>query len=185
MEPLKTVIYKEREIKIYQDERIESPREWNNLGKIVIISREYDERLNEEQFSSMEELKKAMIKTNNIPIFYDERIGLYISDEENCNGYIYVSNAMIIKEYGSINEENFKKARKCMKEEIKIYNKYIQGEVYAYTTDNDSCCGYYSIDDLLTDAKNGIDYDIEQERKNKISKTKQLVKNHVGLLYRK
>ncbi len=91
-------------------------------------------------------------------------------------GYYYVTREKIIEEYGDDSKESREKARKCMQQEVELYDNYLTGEVYGYVIEdymiNESCWGYYGDDGLrfdgveaymITDAKGVIDSAIKHE----------------------
>lgn len=74
-------------------------------------------------------------------------------------GYIYTDKKTIIDNFGNC-EDWKKKAAQIFKEEIKIYNQFLSGEVYAFREyiqeeegadfeDLDSCYGFYEPSDVL------------------------------------
>lgn len=84
-------------------------------------------------------------------------------------GFVYVSHADIIKEYGSLDLE---KAEKVLIAEVKEYDHYLCGEVYGYRIEDeneeelDSCWGFLGdYEYCLEEARGSADYWAEQKRK--------------------
>jgi len=71
-----------------------------------------------------------------------------------------------------------------------LYQSWAFGDVYWYQIDDDgdTCSGFYGLDHeksgLLEYAKNAIDCQLDQERRDKLAHTKAMIKNHVPLQYR-
>lgn len=71
---------------------------------------------------------------------------------------------------------------------IKSYNIYLSGEVYGYTSNISSCWGFYGeegYNEMITEAKKEIDYEIDKRRKEHYNKLKNYIKKRVPIIYRK
>jgi hypothetical protein len=76
-------------------------------------------------------------------------------------GFIYTSRKKAIAEWGNkvCTAKVKEMATKCLKEEVKTYDQFLQGEVYGYVIEDkdgneiDSCWGFYGKDDLIAEAK--------------------------------
>ena len=66
---------------------------------------------------------------------------------------------------------------------IETFNAYLNGEVYGYVVDDyeDSCWGYYSVEDAIGEAKSIVDWKIEEEKKQHFKQLKTWIKNKVPL----
>jgi len=86
-------------------------------------------------------------------------------------GFIYVSKTKIREEY---DWKNITKARihlveKYLKGEIETQSQWCNGEVYGYMVEgedcDDSCWGYYGIEDMILEVKSVIDASIQHREK--------------------
>jgi len=174
----KTTITTEPRLKITYEEDPESPREWSNLGYFITQDRNYyspdkHEELQElvkecgeSATSQADHIKtiemnwnKVMHKDNKILAIYPVvkyehsgvayRLGTIHGFDYSNNGF-YIITEQTQKEVGT-EEKDFEKV---IKDEIDIYNKYVNGEVYRFmlfTKDGeleDSCGGFYDIEDI-------------------------------------
>jgi len=190
MGPIETIEYKGFNILVHQDDFFElnGPRDWDNLGHMVCIHRNYD--LGDKHEMDHDEII-ALTERGDVEylwLFLLDHSGLWMSTSKfACDpggwdtsrvGIIYVTHEDIKKEYGRVTKTTIKKAYKLMKGEVETYNQYLTGEVYGFTIEpladteiecNDSCWGYYGYDyamkEMVAEAKSSIDYAIEQHQK--------------------
>lgn len=154
---------------IYTDYDCESPREWDNLGHLILFGREtraYGDRHNYRDF---DELITALGKTKRIqyPVYAYVHSGVTFSlsdfgdpwDSGMC-GLIYITYDEIEKEYGKVDETTIAKAKIVLQGEIETLDMYARGEVYGFRlfefdTEIDSCWGFYGdygIKDIIAEA---------------------------------
>jgi len=77
--------------------------------------------------------------------------GFYCPWDSGQVGYIYVSKDKVKSEYGwkYLTKERIEKIESYLKSEVEIYNYYVMGRVYGYTStcdlcgEEDSCWGFY------------------------------------------
>lgn len=90
---------------------------------------------------------------------------------DSCQvGWIYITPEEIKKEYSveNINDELKKKVIDLLRNEVKIYDQYLTGDIYGYSIDepiNDSCWGFFGDhieSGLLDEAKGNIDYYLKE-----------------------
>jgi len=101
-------------------------------------------------------------------------------------GFIYVMHSQIRKEYSvtEITPELLEKVEKILEGEVETYSDYLEGNVYGYKTENDSCWGYFGNSGLkqaIADAKEYIDWEIADKLKKHLGKLKAQLKNKVPL----
>lgn len=112
-------------------------------------------------------------------------------DDDELDALYYVDNERL-KHWGA---EGFgdKRIEQWLKDDIKMYNDWLQGYVYRYVIyglngeDFDACGGYIGEDAddyAIKEAKDIIDGYLKRKQKEKQSMVKQLIKNHVPLQYR-
>lgn len=172
----KTTTTTEPRLVIRYDQSPESPREWSNLGFFITVDRNYNSPDKNEHFERIvretgneatsqdehmklikerieEETEEKIVKI--YPITKYEHGGVAYSlghragfDYSN-NGF-YIITEVLAKELG-VEPEDFEKV---IKQEIAVYNKYVNGEVYGFTLYDeagevqDSCWGFYDIEDI-------------------------------------
>lgn len=171
-----STIYKEIEgeegvMKIFFDESPESPREWDNLGKMVCFHRRYSlgdaHHYRSSNYNGWEELAQAIMRDYNIaimlPMYMYDHSGITISTtpfscpwDSGQIGWIFATKEDVRKEFGvkRISKKMIERVEKILLAEVEIYDKYLTGEVYGYILENkegeqvDSCWGFYSIEDM-------------------------------------
>lgn len=154
-------------LKIEHDSFTDSPREWDNLGTVVVFHKNYDfgdkTNLNSSMFEGWCELKDHLINELNakicLPIYMYDHSGITISTSPfGCKwdsgqvGYIYVSNTRIIEEYGDDSEDSIKKATDVLEAEIKILDQYLTGDVYSFTLVKEVTCDLGHIHEEIIDS---------------------------------
>ena len=186
--------YRGHEIEIKTDENAESPREWDNIGEMVCFHRRYD--LGDEHKFTVEEVKDISDRKDVIalPLYLYDHSGITISCKPfSCPwdsgqvGIIFADYEKIRKEFSvtRVGAKLREKVRKILISEVETYDKFLRGEVYGYVTEDDSCWGYYSEEEAITEAKSVIDWRIKEAIKAHLAEVKAWIKNKVGLQYRK
>lgn len=168
METVKTVTLEDgKKLEIFQTDT-ESPREWDNLGKMVCFHSNYmlgDEHdYSKEDFNSWEELKDAIIEKENplaiLPLYLYDHSGITMNTTGfSCGwdsgqvGWIYVTKKQLeIIGTHMIDDETYpefvERLEKMLVNEVKTYDQYITGDVYGFHLKEDdeiidSCHGFY------------------------------------------
>jgi hypothetical protein len=140
---------KKYRIKIIQDNDPYSPRENDNLGKMVCFhgrynlgdKHDYDHR----DYSGWEEQREAISKNEDVcvilPLYLYDHSGITISTSPfSCPwdsgqvGWILVSKKKVREEYGvkRINQKLVEKVTGILEAEVKEYDQYLTGDVYGY-----------------------------------------------------
>jgi hypothetical protein len=164
-----------------------SPREWDNVGTMVCHHRRYDlgdRDINPENFHNFEEILEMIVEEEGSEIYW---LPLYLYDHSGITmstsstwfaamdsggwdwgtvGFIYVSEKKILESWmaDEMTDELKDKALECLKSEVEIYDNYIRGEVYRYAVEDadgnylDSCCGYFSAEDAMAEAKSSAEW---------------------------
>lgn len=156
-------------LKLVQDSITDSPREWDNLGKMICFHGRYDlgdkHNYNADDYSGWGEMEKAIIKEENpaviLPLYLYDHSGISISTSPfSCRwdsgqiGFVLVSKKQALEEYGGVRVSSKKKAKikSVVEAEIETYTKYVEGEVYGFeiVDENDdiidSCYGFFGYD---------------------------------------
>ena len=149
-------------IKIEYDSDSENPRDWSNLGEFLVSNRcRYCE--NESDLDIDEIDLKTLSKTHIIlPVSVYDHSGVSIYIGSPCDrwdsgqvGWYIVSKDKIRSEYNvkRISPKLRERVISYLESEVKTFNQWINGEVYSYTLyhngeEEDSCSGFYDIDDI-------------------------------------
>ena len=162
-------------LEIVYDQDSESPREWSNLGYFITVDRN---KYSPDQNKTLEVLVKnsgeeadsqnthiAMIKTG-LHLMGEEVLAIYPVTKyehggvsyslgtahgfDNSNNGFYIVTDKTAKELGTPS----KSFEKVIKQELEVYNKWCNGEVYGFRLydsfgdELDSCYGFYDIEDI-------------------------------------
>ena len=149
---------------VEQDEIIDSPREWDNLGTMVCFHGRYSLGDNNDydfnDYDSWEELKNAIIKEEDVaiilPLYLYDHSGITISHSPfSCKwdsgqiGWMFISKEKMREEY-SVKRVSIKlkeRVETYLIGELETYDQYLRGEVYWFKLESDeiddSCGGFY------------------------------------------
>jgi len=164
-------------VRVVQDCNPESPREWDNLGTMVCFHGRYNlgdkHTYSHRDYSGWEEIKKDIIKNENVgvilPLYMYDHSGITISTSPfSCRwdsgqiGFIFISKKKMLEEYGGkiVTQKLKERVKGYLENEVKVYDKYLTGEVYGYEVHHvtkiedeedselvESCFGYYGDED--------------------------------------
>lgn len=188
MEPIKTEEYKGYTIEIYQDEDPESPREWDNIGKMYCFHKRY--RLGDShdypssEFISWEEFRERLEDEFNIavilPLYLYDHSGVTMNtkgfscgwDSEQV-GWIFVEEEVVEEEYED-DPKALEKAEAYLLGEVKDYDDYLTGSVYGYVIEkiDESCWGFYGLDYCREEARQAIDWQVKEDQKLRAEMTR-------------
>jgi hypothetical protein len=172
----KTAITTEPLLVIEHDEDSTSPREWSNLGYFITVDSRYD---SPDKSVVLENIVKstgmgATSQADHIAMIIEE---IENTTEENvlaiypivkyehggvvyrlgsASGFDYSNNGFYIITDKTQKEVGVKKKdfEKVIKEELEVFNKWCNGDIYRFTLykDNgeleDSCSGFYSVEEI-------------------------------------
>lgn len=164
-------------VKIDYENYPENPREWDNLGKMVCVSKYsiYGDKhnYNHLDYNSFEEMEKDILKNEKVgvilPLYLYEHGGVCIRtspfscpfDSSGQIGFVYTTREEILKNFrGKILTQKLKTSiEERLKKEVEIYSQYINSEVYSFEILKgderiEYCGGYYDSDECM---KEGID----------------------------
>jgi len=184
--------YKGYNIEIDNDDDITSPRiDCDNLGTMVCFHRNYNlgdkgHDYRSGNYNSWDELQSAIVKDHTpaviLPLYLYDHSGITMNTtgfhcpwDSGQVGFIYVSKAKVREEYSTkrITKKILETVIKVLVSEVETYDQYLRGEIYSYVIEDsdeeviDSCCGFYGDyeEHCLPEAKNSVDYLIEQAKK--------------------
>jgi len=187
MEPIETIEYKGYEIKIYQDEGPQDPRENDNLGTMLCKHSRYNlGDYKKSKKMSAEEIKEYVQRKNviSLSLYLYDHSGLYLKSSRNGNpwcgrlpqghaefdsglvGFIAVTKDKILKEWSKkrMSKSLTEKAFKVLEAEVQEYADYLEGNVVGYMIkkdgeDIDSCWGFYP---EHNNGGNGFEYMVKE-----------------------
>jgi hypothetical protein len=170
-------------LKVVHDSSAESPREWDNLGKMICFHNRYNlgdkHNYNADDYSGWEEIKQAIIKKENpaviLPLYMYDHSGIAISTSPfSCRwdsgqiGFVLASKKQALEEFGGVRVSSKKKVEieSIIKAEVETYTKYVEGEVYGFQIVNedyeviDGCYGFYGKDFATNGMLDYIDHNL-------------------------
>ena len=181
--------YRGYRIHLHFDDWPDSPREWGNLGTIIYKHPRYslgDIQIGgrDSEFATVDDARDFINRDDviSLPVYCYEHGAITINtsgyscpwDSGQC-GWIFVTKERLRKEYGvqRISKKIIETALEVMREEIKTFDTYIRGDVLGWEVldkeDTDlpleSCWGYYSEEDALTDAHDCVDWMVKRALK--------------------
>lgn len=176
-------------INVFHDELGDNPRDWDPLGTMICFHNRYDlgdkNDYNSDDFNGWESMMKAVEKDNGtcvfLPVYMYEHGNIALSTSRkypfDCQwdagrlGFIFVSKKDIRKEYGKAGKVEIEKAKTIMMNEVEIYSKYVSGECYLFSVEDEneenleSRGGFYDTDEALKEGLEAAEYladDIER-----------------------
>lgn len=186
MHPVDSEEYKGFRITFYQDEDAESPRDWDNLGRMVCWHKRYylgdcDRRgvcsaEDGTTFADPDDFHQWW-KANGrggilISLYLYDHSGITMSAapfscpwDSGQVGYIYVTRERMLREYGGkiVTAKTRERARACLLGEVETYDQFLTGDVYGYVIQEtggdreDSCWGFFGIDSVREEARAIVD----------------------------
>jgi hypothetical protein len=203
-EPLKVLDKDGLRIEVnFEEHPAFSPREWDNLTKMVCLHKRYqlgdDHRYTEDMFSSWGELRDEIERDHDVvaiePIYMYDHSGITISTspfrsswDSGQIGWIFITEERL--DTMGMKDEHRTEERfdKVIDSDIDVYDKYIRGEVYRFTVEDkktgeilDSCSGFYERDMALDEAKRIVETILDRRREARQEKLKALIENDVHL----
>jgi hypothetical protein len=170
--------YRDHRIEIHTDLNPMSPREWDNLGTMVLDHRRYnlpnEIDLDFDSCQDWSEVHHDLISQHGadviLPVYMLDHSGLSLSTisfndpwDSGQIGFIYCTRKDLQENFitEEISDEQYKLALDCLRGEVDTYGQYINGEVYGYIIyrndqEVDACWGFYG-DYALDEAKGIID----------------------------
>jgi hypothetical protein len=167
MEPIQVIQHLGYTIKVFIDEDPTNPRkDFDHLGKILYVSLQHelgDEKVNQEVIEDI--LQRDDIIA--LPVYAYIHSGVALSTtpfscrwDSGQSGIIYCELPTAQDEYPELSEDELKnQIFEIFKAEVEEYSKYLSGEVYGFVITEPTginehfCCGFYSLDDCISDAK--------------------------------
>lgn len=155
-------------IEIETDSDSDNPRNWDNLGEFCVSNRcrycknEYEDSDALSWYDEKDDFK-TLSKTHIVlPLSYYDHSGVSIYIGSPCDrwdsgrlGWYIVSKEKIKQEFNvkRISAKLKSRVIEYLENEVKTFNQWINNEVYSFTLyhngeEEDSCGGFYDIDDI-------------------------------------
>lgn len=154
---IKKLRIEDEELNIFQDPDPESPRDWDNLGKVVMFHKRYDFpnelKLRYEDFNGWKDLEKHLYENENaalvLPIFMLDHSGITIKCgsfndpwDSGQVGFICAIREDVKKSFGikRISKKTLRKIENILLNEIETFDKYLTGQVFGFNLDKITVC---------------------------------------------
>ena len=173
-------------LEIVVDEDGPNPRtDYDNLGTMVCRHKKYTLG----DINSDSDVERVMSEINEknaliVPIYMYEHSGIALKAspfndpwDSGQLGIIYVSHDNIVKEYGSLSEENIETAKKVLVGEVEEYSKYVNGETYGFQVLNEddevleSCYGFLGLDGVEDEGRYSLEEFEKEYEQNLVFKS--------------
>jgi hypothetical protein len=185
--PIEQTLYKDYLISIDYDWDPSNPREWDNFGTMVCFHNKYTlgdkHDLQSPDYSSWAEVRDAIEVDEGamviLPLYLYDHSGISMSVgasrgqhaawDSGQVGFIYCTDGDMVAN----GIKDLAQAEALLRGEVDAYNRYLTGDLYTYriekssTCDScqhtsaefvDSCSGWYSVDDAMSEAMQVVDY---------------------------
>lgn len=157
--------------RIDYDEWTDNPRDWDNLGTMILSHTRYDMAkeidLDFSDFDGWDEVEAHLRKEHDafivlpVQMYEHSGISIYVGTSHDHwdggqLGFIFVTAKVVRTWYGvkRITKEVKERAIEALTNEVDTYGKYVNGEVYSFMLEDargefiDSCGGWYDPDDI-------------------------------------
>lgn len=184
---IEQTLYKDYLISIDYDWDPVNPREWDNFGTMVCFHGKYTlgdkHDLESPDYSSWAEVRDAIEVDEGamviLPLYLYDHSGISMSVgasrgqhaawDSGQVGFIYCTDGDMVAN----GVKDLAQAEALLRGEVDAYNRYLTGDLYTYriekssTCDScqhtsaefvDSCSGWYSVDDAMSEAMQVVDY---------------------------
>jgi hypothetical protein len=174
--------YKGYDVEIVQSINHDSPREWDNIGRMVCFHGRYDlgdkTLLRSSYFDGWDALEAHLEKTAAVilPLYLYDHGGITMNTtgfscpwDSGQVGFIYADRTKVCEEFGwkRLSPQRRERIAEMLRGEVKTYDQYLTGDVWGYVItkdgeDVDSCYGFYGQDYCEEEAKEIINYLIQK-----------------------
>lgn len=166
--PVKEYTVGNKTLQIFTDESPSSPREWDNLGKMICFHKRYSlgdkHDYKADDYNSWDEMEKTIVRKEKaaiiLPLYMYDHSGITIRTtpfgdpwDSGRIGFIVISKEKIRKEYSvkRISKQLLEKVKGYLEGEVKVYDQYVTGDVYGFKLlengeETDSCWGFFGHD---------------------------------------
>ena len=169
-------ILKDKILRIFQDIYTESPRDWDNVGKMLCFHNRYNlgdkTNLNSDDFDSWDEVEEYLIKEEQakiiMPLYLYDHSGLrmkigsfngllpqgHAGFDSGMVGFIYATREDILQNFSKkkLSKDMLKRTKEILIHEVKLYDQYLSGDVYGYKLIETQKCNLGHIHENITDS---------------------------------
>ena len=169
-------------VETVHDEHPESPRQWDNLGKMVCFHNSYnlgdEHEYRHQDYQGWEHMEREIIKNEDVgvilPLYLYDHSGITMNTtgfhcpwDSGKVGFIFISKDKIRHEYSKkrISKQLINKVKEYLKAEVDVYDKYLTGDTYGYRITNtetdeevDSCWGFLGEENCMTEGESIAKY---------------------------
>jgi hypothetical protein len=168
---LQRIDYRGHAIRILPDDDPPSPREYDNLGRILYTSHRYvlgDERVSDEAIREIAERADVVC----LPVYAYIHGGIALNttgfscpwDSGQC-GIVYVTDEQVAREYPDLPLDAARVvAEEVLRAEVEVFGQYLAGGAVGYVVERDgehvaSCWGFWEVEEAIEQAKAEVDAD--------------------------
>lgn len=180
-------------LEIERDSSPESPRTWDNFGKMICFHRRYD--LGDEHdycsgnYDGWDELREQIEQDHNVgvilPLYLYDHSGITMSTSPfSCQwdsgqvGWIFCTKEDMDSNWIQLSgQDKIERSEVLLKGEVETYDQYLTGDVYGYKVFEvtecdhghehkelvDSCWGFYGEDECRSEGEGVMKYYTEKE----------------------
>lgn len=170
----------EYKIEVIQDSDPRSPREDDNLGKMICFHHRYNlgDKHSYNEFSEFNDfLYKNRKKLIVLPVYLYDHSGQTVATtpfscpwDSGKVGYIYVEKSKVREEYSwkNLTKKRVETIKGYLDSEVKIFDQYLQGDIYGYKIfkgeeELESCWGFYGEEYCLGEVESIVNYMIQRD----------------------
>ena len=180
-------------IEVIQDENPESPRTWDNMGKMICFHRRYDlgdkHDYKSNDYDGWEELKEQIEKDYNVgvilPLYLYDHSGITMNTtgfgcqwDSGQVGWIFCTKEEMESNFMKLSGQDLiERSEVLLKGEVETYDQYLTGDVYGYRVSEvkvcsegheheeelDSCWGYYGQENCMLEGVGIVEYYIKND----------------------
>lgn len=177
----------------YYDQSPESPREWDNFGKMICFHNRYNlgdkHNYNSNDYNGWDELKYQIEKDHNVgvilPLYLYDHSGITISTSPfGCQwdsgqvGWVFCTKEEMDSNWIELSgQDKEERSEVLLKGEVETYDQYLTGDVYGYRVfkvetcsqgheheeELDSCWGFYGEEECMNEGISIMEYHIKEE----------------------
>lgn len=171
--------------KIFIDESPDSPRNWDNLSKMICFHKRYSlgdkHDYKHADYNSWDEMKKAIIRKEKndiiLPLYLFDHSGITMKTgdfndrfDSGQVGFIIISREKIFSNMGwkKITPKRKELLFTYLEGEVETYDQFLTGDVYGYKIEEngeetDSCWGFFGMEHVEQEVKSILGLKEEKE----------------------
>lgn len=149
MKPVKEVKAGNKVLRIFNDDNSDSPRTWDNMGKMICSHRRYNlgdkHDFKANNYDSFKEFQDAVVNKKDIavllPLFLYDHSGITMRTtsfndrfDSGQVGFIFVTKEQLRKELNvkRLTKKHIDQAKTILEGEVETYDQFLRGDVYRF-----------------------------------------------------